>query len=324
MYRTREPPRFASSAQFPDPTAVDYRKAMAGTPQLDLLLVFAAVAETGSFSAGAKRLGVPKSTVSRSVARLEESLGVQLLARNTHNVRLTAAGSVLLENASPHLQSLKKILSALPEQREVPAGDLRVTCAPDLAVAWVADAVSRLVLRYPDLRVSLELSTKYVDLVAEGIDVALRIASKPLQDSTLVAKKIATVNFQLFAAPAYLARRGTPKDVDELSEHDWVAVANISKGLGLPVPREREVVRSDEFLVVREALKSGAGIGVLPSYLTTRETAEGSLKRVLPTFNEVRGNLFFVHPEAQHVPPKVRAFREFLVEHLAAKPLSLT
>jgi DNA-binding transcriptional LysR family regulator len=295
---------------------------MSEAPKLDLLSIFVAVAESSSFSVGAQRLGIPKSKVSRGITRLEESLGTQLLHRTTRTVRLTTAGSELLTRVGPHLAALRSAVSSLPEQQEVPSGELRLTASNDLGTAFLADVVARFSLRYPEVRVIVRLTNAYVDLVAESIDLALRIAGKPLKDSTLVARKLGPVEVHLYASPAYVARKGQPRSKEQLAEHDWVAAPGFLSASGLDIPPARLRIVADEFFFVREALRSGAGVGALPSFLVQGDLAAGTLVRVFPAMGEQRGTLFLVQPRTQHVPAKVRAFRDFLIEELAARPLA--
>jgi DNA-binding transcriptional LysR family regulator len=295
---------------------------MSDAPKLDLLHIFVAVAESTSFSAAAQRLGLPKSKVSRAVARLESSLGTQLLHRSTRAVSLTTAGAELLTRVAQPITALRAAISTLPEQQEVPSGELRVTAPNDLAMTFLAEVVARFSVRHPEVRVCAKVTNACVDLVAESVDLALRISGKPLKDSTLLARKLAPVELQLYASPAYLARRGQPDCVEQLGEHDWVGLPALTELLGFAIPPARERVHTNELFFVRETLRNGAGVGVLPSFFAQQDVAAGTLVRVLPQWGEVRGALYLVQPRTQHVPLKVRAFRDFLLEELTARPLA--
>jgi DNA-binding transcriptional LysR family regulator len=289
---------------------------------LNLLTVFEAVARTTSFSAAANELRMPKSSVSRAVARLEGELGVQLLFRTTRHVSLSAAGTVLYDRITPLLGSVKTALGELPEREEQPSGELRVTAPVDLGVLFLADVVTRYTARYPAVRVDLNLTGRVVDLVAEGFDVALRVAPR-LEDSSLIVRRAAPVLFNLFASPLYLARRGTPRTEDELDEHDWIVfrggpqklrVAGVRQAAGRP-PR----IVCDDLLFVRDAVRSGAGIGLLPTFVAEGDVLGGALVRILPRFERPAGSLFVVMPAAKHVPRKVTAFRELVLEMLKTR-----
>lgn len=292
---------------------------MNGTPDLNLLRRFVAIAQSTSFSAAAQKLGLPKSTMSRSVARLEQELGTRLLHRTTHAVGLTTAGAALLERVAPLLGSLETALSSLPEQTERPSGLLRITAAPDFAAAMLAPLVARFAFLHPDIRVEARLTTEYLDLVAEGFDLALRASSKRLADSRLVARRMGRVELQLFASPAYLSRRGVPRNEEELQGHEFVLFPRARRMPELRMLPAARIV-ADDFFYVRETLRAGGGIGVLPVSLSRGDMATGDLVRVLPRFVAGTGTMYLVHPHSEHVPAKVTAFRDFLLENLAARP----
>jgi DNA-binding transcriptional LysR family regulator len=288
---------------------------------LNGLTLFEAVARTRSFSGAAKELQLPKSSVSRGIARLEQELGAQLLLRTTRQVSLTAPGTALYDRITPLLRQVGAALGELPEREEEPSGVLRVTAPTDLGVLLLAELVTRFTARHPAVSVDLHLTGRVVDLVAEKFDVALRVASA-LKDSTLVARRVAPITAQLFASPLYLARRGVPRNEAELASHDWVAFRGGAQKLRLGGPKEavgiapRERILCDDLLFVRDALRAGAGIGLLPSFVAEPEVATGTLARVLPRIERSAGNLFVVTPAAKHVPRKVSAFRDLVVELL--------
>ncbi len=291
---------------------------------LDLLAVFDAVARTGSFTAAAGELRAPKSSVSRAVARLEADLGVQLLFRTTRKVSLTAAGVDLHERVAPLLRQLAAAVGSLPEREAEPSGELRVTAPTDLGVLFLADVVARYTARYPSVTVSLHLTGRVVDLVGEGFDVALRVASR-LADSTLVVRRVAPVVVQLYASPVYLARRGTPRTEADLAGHDWVSFRPGPQRLRIAAPREavgvepRARIVADDLLFVRDVVRAGAGIAQLPSFVAQPDVLAGSLVRVLPRYERNAGHLHVVTPAARQVPRKVAAFRELVGEMLRSR-----
>lgn len=289
---------------------------------LNLLAVFEAVARTSSFSAAAKELRLPKSSVSRGVARLEAELGVQLLIRTTRQVSITAAGTALYDRMAPLLRSMNAALGELPEREEEPSGTLRVTAPVDLGVTLLAEVVSRYTARYPAVSVDLHLTGRVVDLVAERFDVALRVGMK-LEDSSLVVRRVTPIVLRVFASPLYLARRGTPRSEPDLAGHEWVVFRSGPQKLRLTGGREAAAgthgrIECDDLLFVRDAVRAGAGLGLLPEFLADPEVVAGTLVRVLPRFERQAGQLHVVTPAAKHVPRKVTAFRDLVVELLRA------
>ncbi len=289
---------------------------------LNLLAIFEAVARTSSFSAAAKELRLPKSSVSRGVARLEADLGVQLLIRTTRQVSITAAGTALYDRMAPLLRSMNAALGELPEREEEPSGTLRITAPVDLGVALLAEVVTRYTARYPAVSVELHLTGRVVDLVAERFDVALRVGMK-LEDSSLVVRRVTPIVLRLFASPLYLARRGTPRSEADLASHEWVVFRSGPQKLRLTGEGHQAAgthgrIECDDLLFVRDAVRAGAGLGLLPEFLADPEVVGGTLVRVLPRFERQAGQLHVVTPAAKHVPSKVSAFRDLVVELLRA------
>jgi DNA-binding transcriptional LysR family regulator len=286
---------------------------------LDLLNTFEAVARAGSFTEAARQLGVPKSSVSRGLARLEASLGVQLVLRTTRKVALTAAGTGLYDRLAPLLRSMRAALGELPERdEEEPSGQLRVTAPVDVGVLFLAEVVARYTARYPAVSVDLHLTGRVVDLVAEGFDVALRVAPR-LADSTLVARRAAAIVMQVFASPLYLARRGTPRSEAELALHDWVGFRPAERGRARAAEPGPARVTCDDLLFLRDAVRAGAGLGLLPAFVAEPEVLAGTLVRVLPRHERVSGHLHIVTPAAKHVPRRVTAFRDLVLELLRSR-----
>jgi DNA-binding transcriptional LysR family regulator len=283
------------------------------TMSLELLTSFIAVAETSSFSAAAARLRTSKATVSRAIARLEEGLGAELVHRTTRQT----AGMALYERAAPHLAELRKSLCSLPELEEAPAGELRITAPIDLGATILPEVVARFTLRYPAVRVDAWITNRFVDLVGEGFDLALRAGEIKRKDSSLVARAVTTVEAQLFASPSYLARRGHPREVGD-EAHEWVQFRSAIPGYSVRKPR----LLCDDFLFLREALRAGVGIGPLPTFLASSAVAAGELSRVLPAVHLSGGRFSLVYPSARKVARKVSAFRDVLLETVRLHPLA--
>ncbi len=294
-----------------------------GTIDLNHLVVFAAVAETGSFTEAARRLGTPKSTVSRAVAALEAELGVRLLHRTTRNVTLTTAGRALFERTHARIQALSDAVADLPELEEEPAGALRVTAAVDFGAEVLAPIVAAFCRRYPRVTVDMHLSPRAVDLVKEGFDAAFRMARAPLPDSALISRRVGDVRLQLYAAPAYLAARGAPRRPEELADHDVVAqTGTTSIVLEEPTPvtvAVRPRITSDDMFYLRAALRHGAGIGALPTPLAEADARAGTLVRVLPRWSMPTGTIWLLVPSGRNIARKLEVFRDFVVEALRAR-----
>jgi len=308
-----------------------------GTIDLNLVRAFVAVHETGSFSGAATRLEMPRSTVSRAISSLEASLGVRLFHRTTRQVSTTSAGVALYQRLAPSLSTLESSLAELPEREEEPSGTLRVTSTVDLGTTVLAEAVARYTARYRSARVEVYLSNSVVNLVRDGFDLALRISVRRMRDSTMVVRRVGSITLQLYASPSYLVRRGTPRIPGDLLEHDLVSYRG---AMYLQVTGDGELqlresppkgrinseprVLCDDMFFVREALKSGAGFGAIPSFLGDAEVANGTLVRVMPRWAAHTSRVYLVHAGHKHLPPKLTAFRDIVVELLRQRPLSVS
>jgi DNA-binding transcriptional LysR family regulator len=294
-------------------------------PVLGELATFVRVIESGSFARAARELGVPTSTVSRTVARLEQALGVSLLRRSTRSLRATPEGQSLFERAGPAVTALRHAARSVVPDDDQPRGTLRVTAPVDLGATLVAGVATELTRRHPELRIELQLTNRFVRLIEEGFDVAVRAAAR-LQDSSLVAKKVGSLEAWLYAAPDYLRRRGVPASLDELARHDLVLFRpqqGRSRWLLDDGRRESSFevtgrLAGDDITFVRGALLAGAGIGLLPRVLCRDDLDAGRLVRVLPPLAQHAASLYVLHAAAPRVPARVAAFRDLLGERLKA------
>lgn len=284
---------------------------------LNLLSIFVAVAEAQSFSEAARQLGLTKGTVSRAIAKLEEAVGASLLHRTTRQVALSTAGTALYERIGPHLSALGRALGELPERGEQPSGELRLTAPLDLGVVLLSGVVTRFCLRYPEVRIDLRLTNRKVDLVAEGFDAAIRASGEELPDSGLSARRLGTTEMWMYASPAYVARRGEPAALGDPA-HTWISFGPMSKQL--PLGSTRPQITSDDFFFLRELLRNGAGVGILPWFVAEPYVQQGALQRVLRSYRVRTGGFVLLYPKGRQLPRKVSAFRDFLVEALRAQP----
>jgi DNA-binding transcriptional LysR family regulator len=287
------------------------------------LLLFARVVDEGSFSRAAERLGFPKSTVSRRVAALEAQLGEQLLRRTTRKLAVTDFGRAVLEHAHRVVEDVAATESLAQHRQLQPSGRLRVTMPGDLANLVLAPLLAEFVLRYPAIVLEVDLSARFVDLIAENFDVAIRMGELP-DDTTLAARRIATFSGSLYAAPAYTARRGTPREPKALMEHDalrilartgdplpWTLIRGDARWRG--IPPGRATANSPE-LLMRMAL-DGAGIAMINDYFALPHLADGKLVRILPDWNTPPVSAWAVFPGRRLMPAHARAF----IDALAAK-----
>ncbi len=307
--------------------------------QLDDLDVFVRVFEAESMSAAARVLGVPKSTVSRAVSRLEDAMKVRLLQRTSRALSPTDAGRALFEESQPHVHALRGASDVVSALVDTPRGTIRVTAPNDLASVFLADAFARFVARYPDVSLEVVLTPRTVDLVAEGFDVAIRAGT--LRDSSLVARKVGEADGALYASAAYLAKRGTPRTVEDLADHDHVLFKPqrgkcryvLEPSAGPPKDGGRgekttvEVkgrLGGDDFGFVCAAVLAGAGIGLMPSFMAhayaSKSAGRERLVRILPELAWKDGAFYLVHASGRHVPRKIVVFREFLIEAFKELP----
>lgn len=295
------------------------------TIDLNRIATFVRVVEAGSFTGAAARLGVPKSSVSRGVAHLEEELGARLLQRTTRKLMLTDAGRAYYERARAHLVALEDATNEVADMGREPRGTVRLTAPVDLGTAILAGIVTRFVRKHPKIRVELSLTGRRVDLVAEGFDIAVRAGT--LEDSTLIVRRIALSSLALYATPAYLKKHGTPRTVAELAAHDMVVFRLGTPGtlrfVGPDGPEEvmvRGPIEADDLGFVHAAVVEGAGIGLLPTFLCATDCHSEKARRtvrVLPHHTVPAAPINVVVPSTRQEPARVSLFREFLVAELA-------
>lgn len=291
---------------------------------LDRVATFVSVVEAESFTAAAQVLGLPKSSVSRNVARLEQDLGVRLLQRTTRRLHLTDAGSAFYHKARGALSTLEEAALAAADHGTEARGTVRLTAPVDLG-EFLAEPIARFLCQHPQIQVDLVLTARLVDLVREGFDLALR-ASRLLKDSSLVARKIGSFSDGLYAAPAYLKRRGTPATLAELERHECLLfrVRGHRSTWTFRGPRGDEQVAVhgsitvDDMSFILHAVEAGAGIASLPHVLAARLLAAKRLVRVLPEYSQSNADLSLVLPSGRHIPARVALLRDYLIESLKA------
>lgn len=298
---------------------MEQSKLMPGIEPNDLLM-FARVAELGSLSRAAERLGWPKSTVSRRLGQLERSLGERLLLRTTRRQTLTDFGRTLLEHARQVAAEVDAVTALGEQRRAEPAGRLRVSMPSDFANLLLADSLAAFVALHPRVELELDLSPRRVDLLAEGFDLAVRMGELP-DDAYLAARVVAQLGNGLYAAPDYLAGRGEPRHPDELAGHaalhlltrnardlPWVLRRGEQLWQGLPSGRVR--ANSPE-LLLRIAC-AGGGIAALPEAFARPRVQRGQLRRVLGDWELPLQTAWAVFPGRSPMPSRTRAFVDML------------
>jgi len=287
------------------------------------LLLFARVVDEGSFSRAAERLGVPKSTISRRVAALETQLGERLLLRTTRKLTVTDFGVAVLEHARHVVEDVAAAASLAQNRQIEPSGRLRVTMPNDMASNVLAPLLAEFVLRYPAIALEVDLSARFVDLIGENFDVAIRMGELR-DDASLAARRIAVFTGSLYAAPAYLARRGAPSEPEALTEHDalrvlartgdpmrWILIRGDERWEGIPPGR---ATANSPDLLMRMALE-GAGITLINDHFALPYLQSGELVPVLPDWRLPPVSAWAVFPGRRLMPARTRVF----IDALAAR-----
>jgi DNA-binding transcriptional LysR family regulator len=299
---------------------------------LDLndIVVFAKVVEAGSFTAAARLLGMPKTTVSRRIAALEREVGVRLIQRTTRTLKVTDAGRDYYAQSSRALRTIEEANLRLAEARAEPSGTIRISAPVGFGAHFLTETVFDFLAAFPKTRAELHLTDDQLNLVQSGIDVAFRTGV--LADSTLVARKLGAAHRILCASPDYLNDRGVPAEPADLARHDCVIAGPSTSGANwvLDGPRSRETIAvsgrfaANEMLAVMAAAIAGYGVGQLPRGIAEAAIRNGQLRRVLNDYTTPAGGLYAVYPSSRHLSPLVKAFIELVAERTGAAGLSVT
>lgn len=292
---------------------------------LNLLQTFVAVAQFGSFTAAADRLSMARPQVSLQVRKMEHALGVSLFNRTTRRVALTHAGQRLFEQCAPLLQGMHEALGAVGSAGHGLRGRLRIGGSVEHAVQVLAPMVAAFADRHPQVRVELLVTDKVQDLVAEGLDVAVRVGW--MRDTSSKVAKLADFEQGVLASPDYLARHGRPQAPEDLAKHRWVALTllpspmtwTFSKAGRSVTVRMSPALRTDSAVAMRSLLLNGAGLSVASLLHVENEVRSGSLVRVLKDWSLPGGVVHAVFPPGAQVIPAARAFVEMLRTGVAAK-----
>lgn len=286
------------------------------------LIAFAKAGSLGSYTAAARALSISPSAVSKSVQRLEQRLGVSLFTRTTRSLTLTAEGRELHERALRLLRDAEEIEQVAKAARAAPSGTLRISASLPIGLHVIAPALADFRKLHPAVTVDLRLSDHIVDLIAEGIDLAIRIGE--LEDSRLLSRRLSPHRLCCYASPEYLAEHGTPMHPDELVKHETVNMRYKSTGQLFRWPfrigeREVEIVPASGIVIdasegVMTATAAGAGIAMGTSFAAAAWVKRSQLTPVLSEFSVERQNVTAVWPVSRRTNPAVRAFLQMLIE----------
>jgi len=297
---------------------------------LNDMLYFAEVVDRGGFAAAGRTLGIPKSRLSRRIAELEARLGVRLLHRTTRKLSLTEAGQLYHRHCVAMREQADAAEEAVALVHDEPRGTVRITVPVTLAQTTIGPLVPAFLRKHPAVRIDMQVSNRVVDVVQEGIDIALRVRPTLEDSGSLVVKSFGPTESLLLASPSLLEREGHPKAVEDLARLSTVAMSAVDGRATWPLrgPGNREfelqhrpVYTADDMITLKYAVVEGTGIGVLPDYLCTREVREGRLVPALPGWSPRTGVIHAVFSSRRGMVPAVRRFLDYLGDNVTSEGL---
>lgn len=291
---------------------------------LNSLLLFYEVVNASSITQAAARLRMPKSTISRKLALLEEQMGTMLLRKSTRRLHTTDIGAAFYEHCARIAQEFEDARLQTSEMQTELRGTLRVAMPMDFGAVWLGHAISEFSKTHPEVQFEIELSNRPVDLLEERFDIAIHLG--PLQESRLISRPIGRLRRSVYASPAYLNRKGTPASIDDVGAHDCI-LTELQRREGVWAfrkrSRDRTVEISGKFVVnstalARELVMGGMGLGVLPNLMCINAVRSGRLVRVLTEWEapSLQANALILN--RTRIPQRTRAFLEFLAKTLAS------
>ena len=287
---------------------------------------FATVVDQGGFTDADKKMGISKSAVLKHVSSLEARLGARLLNRTTRRVSPTEIGLAYYDRARRVLSDAGEADALVASMQSAPTGLLRLSVATDFGVNHLSPILGDFLQKYPDITVNMVLNNRYVELISEGFDMAIRMGD--LEDSSLRARKLTETQMRMIAAPSYFEKHGRPARLDDLNTHKLLHYSNQASGnawkITAPSGEERQI-RSAGWLSVNDgqsllnACIAGLGIAYLPSFLYANAMEQGQVVDVMPDLPVESTGIYAVYPPGRFTQPKVRAFIDFLVAHFSEK-----
>lgn len=294
--------------------------------QLDGLKLFNKVVETGSFSAAGRQTGLNASSVTRQINNLEQELGTRLFNRSTRRIALTESGELYYQYTHRILADLEEAERAVTELQQEPRGILRLNIPVVFGRRYIAPTLPKFLRLYPSVEVELHVTNRYVDLIEEGVDLAIRIGETP--GVSLIARKLVSVRLSMVASAAYVSEFGEPTTPADLRHHQCIrfgAKPGTAKWLLEKNGKVNEFsgvgnLSTNNVDIAHAAMLNGGGIAVLPTWLTGEDVRSGSAKTILPDFRPSRSganaDIFAVYPHRRHLTAKVRAYIDYLVESI--------
>ncbi|MDX2503167.1 MAG: LysR family transcriptional regulator [Gammaproteobacteria bacterium] len=289
---------------------------------LKRMIIFAHVVEAESFSDAARRLGIAKSAVSKHISQLEENLGVRLLNRSTRKLSLTDVGDIYYQRCAKIVEAVDEATDCITPLQDKLSGTLRISSPVSFGVKHVVPLLNSFLQTHTSLKSEILLDDNIIDLVQEGVDVAIRVGW--LADSSLRARKLSDATRLLCASPNYLQKMGIPKTPDELTEHEWVIFTLLPSPSHCTLTKKNKSttiqikgrIKINNGNAVRTLLLEGAGIAALPDFLIAEDLQEGRLVRLLPDYEATNAGIYAVYQDQRLQQAKARTFIDFLVENI--------
>lgn len=294
---------------------------------LAAIRAFTRVSESGSFSAVARQMGTTQPAVSRLIAALEDHLGARLLQRTTRSLTLTEDGRDLLTHAARIIEEVEETEAAIGRRGATPSGLVRIGAPASFGRLYLAPRMGALLDRYPELQIELSMSDAVIDLVHDGLDMAVRVGE--VSDGTLISRQLGSFPRVAVASAAYLDRHGEPSHPSELAEHNCIIFTRRSGSAdwsfdgpdGLVTVHVSGRFRTDSSEAAREAVLSGIGVALMPAWVFPHALRSGAVRPILTAWNSSRSPIQAVYPSRRYLAPRTRAVIDFLVEAFREEPV---
>lgn len=294
--------------------------------RLNSMTIFVQVVEKEGFTAASEKLGLSRAQISKSVMQLEKHLGARLLNRTTRRVSLTETGRIYYERCKLILNDIEEMEGVAGEQTSSPHGTLTLSAPTSFGILQLQKVIPEYIKHYPNVKISLSLADRFIDVVSEGFDVGIRIAK--LEDSSLIARKIAPCKQVFCASPEYLNKKGTPKVPIDLALHPCLVYSNDLKPdtwflhgpEGIQSIKVSGPVCADNGDVLKEAAVAGLGVTLLPTFIVGADIKSGSLQQILSDYHPPEISVYAVFPSHRYLSAKVRTFVNFLSEYFGDEP----